>query len=213
MPAGAETVAIPGVLHAEVWRPAEEIKAGVLLVEGSFERGGWEQDTAEELTASGHLVLRVLPDRARPDGGDPHAHLTAPADERTLAGLRSAIAWLRGRDEARRVLLVGARMGGRDAMALAGEPGVVGVVSWYGMPPAELTGPHAPILAFFGGKDRAPAVEDARRLEAMARGRDVRVTIYPEAQHGFAQSGPAFDKKATISSWTLAYVFLDDRSR
>jgi dienelactone hydrolase len=139
--------------------------------------------------------------------------MAGPPDAKTRTSLHDAIEWLRGKDGRHPVVVMGARMGGRDALALSGEPGVIGVVSWYGTPAATLPERHAPILAMFGGKDFGPTVEDARRLEAATRGAKVTVEVFPDAQHGFADPNNTwggYDKKAAEASYFLAFKFLID---
>ena len=143
-----------------------------------------------------------------------HAVMTSPPDRTSLAGLRAARTWLRARDDVRggRIAVIGARMGGRDALQLADDPGVVAAVSWYGVPPSKPG--RTPALAFFGGQDMGPTAEDARRFAAAARGTRTAVHIYPDAQHGFADpANPwgGYDAKASADSWTRASAFLGAR--
>ncbi len=211
-------VKIEGLPSAELHRPTG---AGpfptVLLIEGWWKAGPWEPTAADRLAADGYLVLRVTPDRGeRPADRDAmHAVMTGPPSARTLAGLRAARDWLIARDDVRgrRLAVVGARMGGRDALAFAGEKGVAGAVSWYGVPPATPAA-GSTALAFFGGQDMGPSVDEARRFEAAARGSATEVRIYPEAQHGFADpnnSWGGYDEAADRDSWARATAFLKAR--
>jgi carboxymethylenebutenolidase len=211
----SSTVSVEGVRSAALFRPAGSGPfPAVLLVEGWWTPGPWEQATAERLAADGYLVLLVDPARGeRPADRDAmHAVMTGPPGERVLAGLRAACAWLLAREDvrARRIAVVGARMGGRDALHLAGEPGVAAAVSWYGVPPSKPGA--APALAFFGGQDMGPSIDDARRFEAAARGTATQVRVYPDAQHGFADpknSWGGYDEKAARDSWARATAFLE----
>jgi dienelactone hydrolase len=186
----------------------------VLLVEGWWTPGTWEQATAQRLAGDGSLVLVVHPDRGeRPADRDAmHAKMTGAPDSRTLSGLRNALAWFVARDDVRgqRVAIVGARMGGRDALYLAADPGVAAVVSWYGVPPTAPLG-NAPAIAFFGGQDMGPSLADAERFQAAAKGTPTQVVVYPEAQHGFADpKNPwgGYDEKAAADSWAKAEALL-----
>ncbi len=210
-------VALPGVRSAALHRPdGSGTFPAVLLIEGWWTAQPWDESTAERLARDGSLVLRVLPDRGeRPADRDAmHALMTGPPSDGTLAGLREALDWLRKHPDVRdgHIVVLGARMGGRDALRLADEPGVVGVVSWYGVPPAQA--PKGPALAFFGGQDMGPSLADAQRFEAAARGTATEVHIYPEAQHGFADpQNPwgGYDAKAAADSWARATKFLAGR--
>jgi carboxymethylenebutenolidase len=210
-------VAIAGTRAAALHEPAG---AGpfpaVLLIEGWWMPQPWDETTAERLAQDGYLVLRVLPDRGeRPADRDAmHALMTGPPNAKTLAGLRASREWLLAREDVRggRIAVVGARMGGRDALAIADEPGVAAAVSWYGVSPP--TAPRVPALALFGGQDMGPSLADARRFEAAAKGTAAEVRIYPEAQHGFADpKNPwgGYDAKAAEDSWARAIAFLDAR--
>jgi carboxymethylenebutenolidase len=212
-------VNIAGASSAALYTPAGKGPfPAVLMIEGWWAPGEWEQATAERLVAEGYLVLTVMPDRGqRPADRDAmHAVMTGPPSDRSLAGLRSARRWLLARKDVRgrRIAVVGARMGGRDALYVAGEPDVAGVVSWYGAPPAKPRGTAG--LAFFGGQDMGPSPDDARRFEAAARGTGTEVHIYPDAQHGFADpKNPwgGYDERAARDSWTRAMAFLSARLR
>lgn len=213
-------VKIEALPSAELHRPAG---AGpfptVLLVEGWWKAGPWEPNVADRLAADGYMVLRVRPERGeRPADRDAmHAVMAGPPSAPTLAGLRAARDWLVARDDVRgrRIAVVGARMGGRDALAFAGEKGVAGAVSWYGVPPAK-PADGSTALAFFGGQDMGPSLEDARRFEAAARGTATQVQIYPDAQHGFADpdnTWGGYDAGADRDAWTRATAFLELRLR
>jgi carboxymethylenebutenolidase len=188
----------------------------IMLVEGWWDAGSWEKTTAERLASDGYVVLVVMPEReARPADRDAmHAAMTAPPSDRSLQGLRAARDWLIAHQDVkrRRIAVIGARMGGRDAMQLAGDKGVAAAISWYGAPLAK-PGRRAPILAFFGGKDMGPTVDDARRFAKAAAGTPTLVAIYPNAQHGFAEVGNAwggYDETTASEAWTRATAFLED---
>src|SRR5262245_59544231 len=131
-------VSVEGVRSAALFRPADNGPfPAVLLIEGWWTPGSWEQATAERLAADGYLVLLVDPERGeRPADRDTmHAAMAAPPGERSVAGLRAACTWLLAREDVRgrRIAAMGARMGGRDALYLASEPGIAAAVSWYGV--------------------------------------------------------------------------------
>ena len=210
-------VNIPGASSAALYAPPGKGPfPSVLMIEGWWAPGDWEKTTANRLAADGYLVLTVMPDRGeRPADRDAmHALMTGPPSETNLAGLHAARRWLLARKDVRgrRIAVVGARMGGRDALHFAAEPDIEGVVSWYGAPPARPRGQAG--LAFFGGQDMGPSMDDARRFQAAARGTTTEVRIYPDAQHGFADpKNPwgGYDEKAAQDSWTRTMAFLAAR--
>ena len=214
----SNAVEIAGTQSATLYRPEGTGPfPAILMVEGWWTAGTWEKTTAERLAADGYLVLVVMPDRGeRPADRDAmHGAMTAPPTERSLQGLRAARDWLLAHEDVsrRRIAVVGARMGGRDAMHLAGDKGVAAAVSWYGVPPAK-PARRAPILALFGGKDMGPTADDARRFAKSAIGTKTEVTIYPNAQHGFAEEGNSwggYDETTAREAWTRASAFLADK--
>ena len=196
--------------------PGQPPFPAILLVEGWWAPGPWERDAAERLAGEGYLVLTVMPDRGeRPADRDAmHALMTGAPTDRSRAGLKAARAWLLAREDVRgsRVAVVGARMGGRDALHMAGEKCVAGVVSWYGVPPARPRGKAG--LAFFAGQDMGPSADQARGFAAAARGTGTEVKIYPDAQHGFADphnTWNGYDAGAARDSWSRALAFLAAR--
>ena len=211
-------VEIAGTKSATLYRPEGTGPfPAILMVEGWWDAGSWEKTTAERLASDGYLVLAVMPDRGeRPADRDAmHAAMIGAPSERSLQGLRAARDFLLAHQDVsrRRIAVIGARMGGRDAMQLAGDKGVAAAISWYGAPLAK-PGRRAPILAFFGGKDMGPTVDDARRFAKEAAGTSTRVTIYPNAQHGFAEEGNAwggYDDTTAREAWTRASAFLEEK--
>jgi carboxymethylenebutenolidase len=213
----ATPVKLPAGGEGRLWKPEGKApRPAVLLLEGWFQPGTWEESVAERLAKRGWLVLALQPDRPRPKEGDRdglHALMAAPPTGETRTQIAGAVAWLRAREDVGRIAVVGARMGGRDAMFMAGAEHVAAAVSWYGSPAVDPALVRAPVLAFFGGKDFGPTAEDARRFEAAAvRGRaPVQVYVYPEAQHGFADpKNPwgGYDKASADDSWDRAVTFL-----
>jgi carboxymethylenebutenolidase len=210
-------VSVPGTTAATFSRPEGKGPfPAVLLVEGWFQPGSWEKETAAALVDEGYAVLAVLPERTRPaDRNALHQQMSAPPAADALAGLKAAREWLLARRDvdAQRLAVMGARMGGRDAMALAGEKGVKAVVSWYGAPPPaeRAKALKTPVLAFFGGQDMGPTPADAKAFEEATRGRSVQVQVYPEAMHGFAEKGNpwgGYHEATALDAWQRALAFL-----
>lgn len=211
-------VEIAGTKSATLYRPEGTGPfPAILMVDGWWTAGSWEKTTAQRLSADGYLVLLVQPDRGeRPADRDAmHAVMTAAPGAQSLAGLRAARDFQIAHKDVsrRRIAVIGARMGGRDAMFLAGDKGVVAAVSWYGAPPAK-PARRSPILAFFGGKDMGPTVDDARRFGKAAIGTNTDVRIYPNAQHGFADpdnSWGGYDEATAREAWSATTAFLANK--
>lgn len=78
-----------------------------------------------------------------------HAAMAAPPGPTTVRTLAAAVRALRALPSVRSVALIGARMGGRDALHAVDAAQADAAVSWYGTPPA---GPaRAPVLTLFAG--------------------------------------------------------------
>lgn len=126
----------------------------------------------------------------------------------------AAVSYLRGHG-ATSVGTVGYCFGGHWSLrtGLAGGAGVNAVVMYYGAPITDsnaLSRLKAPVLGLFGGKDTGIPVDSVRAMEATLKkaGRPVSITVYPNANHAFANpSGQAYDKTTAEDAWgkTLAF--------
>jgi carboxymethylenebutenolidase len=134
-----------------------------------------------------------------------------PAGEKNLA---VAIAYLKSQG-ATKIGSVGYCFGGHWSLrtGLVGGNNINAVVMYYGAPitdRAALAPLNAPVLGLFGGLDRGIPVDSVRAMERTMRasGKNVSITVYPEANHAFANvSGQAYNAPAATDAWNKSLAF------
>lgn len=119
------------------------------------------------------------------------------------------------RVKAARVGSIGWCFGGGWSLQLAlAEPKLDADVIYYGHVPTDpekLTPLHAPVLAFFGNKDKSipPAHVDAFE-HALSKLHITHTVLRYDAQHAFANpSGARYNEKAAADAWKHVRAFLD----
>ena len=96
---------------------------------------------------------------------------------------------------------------------LVGGNDLKAVVIFYGAPitnPTEIARLKAPVLGLYGGKDTGIPQDSVRAMEKVikAAGKSMSVTVYPDANHAFANaSGQAYNKAAAEDAWTKSLAF------
>ncbi|MES2524763.1 MAG: dienelactone hydrolase family protein [Gemmatimonadota bacterium] len=176
------------------------------------------RDIAKRYAGEGYTVLAVdlfgrvatTPDVAM--GLYQAAMKNIPAGEQNVG---QAVAYLK-KQGASSIGTVGYCFGGHWSLraGLAGGPNVNAVVVYYGAPitdPAQLSRLKAPVLGLYGGKDESIPLDSVRAMERALKqaGRKVDVTVFPTANHAFANpSGQSYDAAAAESAWTKSLAFL-----
>lgn len=165
---------------------------GVVLVHDAFGLGDDMREQADWLAAAGYLV--TVPDLYRGKGmvrcvKSAFSQLTAqhgPVFDQ-IDAVRAALA--ADASCTGTVGAIGYCMGGGFALVLAGQPGWSASSVNYGMLPANLAEVLAgacPLVASFGGRDKALAGAAGKLAEAAAAaGVTADVREYPQARHGF----------------------------
>ena len=129
--------------------------------------------------------------------------------------MREAAAFLRGRQRAPRLGVIGWCFGGGWSLqsALFMPENVDAAVMYYGRVVTDrftLSSLDAPLLGLFGEQDRGIAVSQVREMEAVLRelGKSVEIQVYPGAAHAFANpSGSAYNAAAAEDAWTRTTGF------
>jgi pimeloyl-ACP methyl ester carboxylesterase len=162
--------------------------AGVLLAhQYASDHCEW-MDFAHDLGRRGYRVLAIdLRGYGASSGG---------AATRLDRDLVAAAARLRA-DGAKKVVLIGASMGGTAALVAGAEakPAVAGVISLSG--PARFRGMNAEAavkrlrvpVRFLAARSDIPFAADARKLKRLAAARDKAVAVYPGGAHGSSLLG------------------------
>jgi len=131
---------------------------------------------------------------------------------RGVSNLRSAAEFLRQRQRASKIGVVGWCFGGAWALqsALIMPEEIDAAVMYYGRVVNDrerLASLDAPLLGLFGGADPTIAVSDVRQMEATLKelGKTVEVHVYDGAAHAFANpSGQAYNAAAADDAWRRA---------
>lgn len=104
--------------------------------------------------------------------------------------ISEAVRYLRAKEGATRVGVVGFCMGGALTIISACQPGIDAYAAFYGFPPKDAASTDAitaPGIIFFGEQEEFFSVPDARAFEEkqLACGREAEVVVYPGAGHAF----------------------------
>ncbi|HYW49260.1 MAG TPA: dienelactone hydrolase family protein [Gemmatimonadaceae bacterium] len=125
-----------------------------------------------------------------------------------------AIAYLK-KQGAKSIGVVGYCFGGHWSLrtGLVGGNDVNAVVIYYGAPITDrkqLARLKAPVLGLYGALDTGIPVDSVRAMERNIKGsgRNVDVTVYPNANHAFANaSGQAYNAAAANDAWQKSLAF------
>jgi len=155
---------------------------------------------------------------------------TATYDQ-VMVDLSNAVDWLDGaRSDARvdRLGITGFCWGGAVVwMFTAHDPRVDAGVAWYGRltdpgtgrfngeadrpwPIDVADGLHGPVLGLYGGQDRGIPVSDVEKMQEALQGQPSKITLYPDAPHGFhADYRQSYRKEAATDAWDKALAWFD----
>lgn len=174
---------------------------------------------ADKLAAEGYVAL--APDLYRgkvaTNAEDAHQYMSGLPEDRAIRDLKTAFTYLQQQPFVKKDKIgsIGWCMGGRLSGQLAlAEPRLAACVIYYGSVPTDpetLKKFKCPILAFFGENDKSVTPEMARKFEAEMKklGKDLTVTIYPGAGHGFAnETGKNYNEAAAKDAWAKTLAFL-----
>lgn len=223
-------------LRAWIARPKEEGEfPGLLVLQEAFGVNAHIRDVAGRFAREGYVALapelfhRTGPGFEGQYNNFPGVmpHMKALNDASMAADLRAAYDWLRGAIGANPpICAVGYCMGGRAAFLAALTVPLAGAISYYGggiAPNAtnagllgRASGIQAPLLLFWGGRDRhitpehVKAVTDALR----AAGKNFVNVEISNADHGFfCDARPSYSPAAAALAWPLTLAFLQARNR
>lgn len=199
--------------------------AGVLVLQEAFGVNRHIRNVADRFAANGyHALAPELFHRTAPAGWEgnyndftsvmPHTRAMTIAGIET--DLRAAFHWLTDAAGCATVHAVGYCMGGRCAYLANSILPLGRAVSYYG---GGITGElldrakqmNAPILFFWGGKDRHIPPEQRRAvIDALAAANKSYVNVeIADADHGFnCDERPAFHEAASRQAWALTLEFL-----
>ncbi|HWO70073.1 MAG TPA: dienelactone hydrolase family protein [Actinomycetota bacterium] len=212
-------------IAARLARTGEPGAPGVVVLPDVRGLHPYYEDLAEQLAEAGAHALAIDPyGRTAGPGYRDEAFDFAPHRERTTddhlrTDVRAAAATLRERG-ASRVFVLGFCFGGRAALLQASQPGIDGVIGFYGWPArGDGSSPieearrgllRAPVLALFGGADRGitPDQVEAYREALAASGVPHEVVVYPGAPHSFFDRAMTEHAEACADAWRRVLAFL-----
>lgn len=222
LPAGPAGFELPVFIA----RPANKAKAPVVLVvQEIFGLHEWVKDIARRFAHAGYVAIapdlfaRVGDASKEADFKALFAKYVAPtSDTQVLADLDRAVVFsgTEGGD-ASRLAITGFCWGGRMVWLYAAHnPKLRAGVAYYGRlksdpTPLQPTQPFAlagklkaPVLGQYGARDKGIPVADVEAMQAAlkAAGAKSRITLYPDADHGFmADYRPSYNEAASKAAW------------
>ena len=180
----------------------------------------YTRDVARRLAVAGYVAL--APDLLSPSGGTPandddraRSMIQALDLPRSLADVTAIVGWLAVAPRSNgRIGVVGFCWGGAmaDRVAVAGAPGLRGVVAFYGPapPPSDAAEVKVPLQLHFAGRDTRVDKTAQPWLAALkAADKPFESFVYPNVDHAFHNDASAerYDPAAAALAWgrTLAF--------
>jgi carboxymethylenebutenolidase len=205
-------------LNCYMARPVgDKASPGLVLIHEWWGLNDWVKKQADRYAGQGYVVLAVDLYRGEVAADAEHAHelMRGLADERAVADLKSAFAYLAAHRQVggSPVGAMGWCMGGGFSLKLAiAEPKVACSVVCYGKPVtdvAELKKIKGPLLGIWGQMDRGIEVVPFKHALEEA---GVKATqhIYPGAGHAFLNetNKRGYDKEQAEKAWKVIDEFL-----
>ena len=207
----------PGT-HAFVARPAGQPVAAIVVVHEWWGLNTQIRGIALRLASQGYLA--IVPDlyhgKVATEAENAHELMRALDDERALADLDAAAAWIRaqpGRAKSR-IGVLGFCMGGSHALQFAlHSSSVAAVVMFYGRPVTDsekLAALKAPLLAHFGALDQGLGPDRAEEFKTALKEarKDASVYVYPGAGHAFMnEARDSYHPDAARLAWARTLAF------
>ena len=212
---GSETV--KGILYSP---SAKGPLPAIIVIHEWFGLNDWVKEQAEKISDLGYVALAIDLFRGRVASGPDEAHelMRGLPEDRAKRDLDAAFHFLEAQPEVKknRIAAIGWCMGGGYALDVAlEEPALAADVINYGhlaTDPEALKNIHAPILGLFGAQDRGIPPADVKKFEQQMRslGKQVDITIYPDAGHQFENPNNREAYRATdaADAWQKTVSFL-----
>lgn len=201
------------------WPSGGKSAPAVLVVHEWWGLNGQIRRTARQLARQGYVA--IVPDLYHGEvAADAEGALVLSRgldDERALADLDAALAWVAAEPRTResRVGVVGFCIGGRLAQLMGGRSDrVAAVVMFYGRPVTDADGVarlRAPLMGHFGGGDSGIPTDRVAELDAALKkaGKDAQIFTYSGAGHAFMNDErDSFHPDASRQAWARTLSFL-----
>jgi carboxymethylenebutenolidase len=168
---------------------------GIIVIHEWWGLNDWVKDQATKLSDLGYVTLAIDLYRGKvattPD--EAHEIMRGVPEDRAKRDLHAAFEFLASQPDVRkdRIGSIGWCMGGGYSLDVAlQEPTLRALVINYGHLATDtdaLKTINAPVLGLFGAQDRGITPDDVHKFEKALKqlGKQVDITIYPDAGHGF----------------------------
>ncbi|MFZ0284892.1 MAG: dienelactone hydrolase family protein [Terriglobales bacterium] len=187
---GDETV------HGVLYTPAGKGPfPAIIVIHEWWGLNDWVKEQATKLSDQGYVALAIDLYRGRVATTPEEAHelMRGVPEDRAKRDLHAAFEFLASQPNVKkdRIAAIGWCMGGGYALDVAlQEPALRAVVINYGSLATDISSLkaiNASVLGLFGGQDRGITPDDVHRFEKSLKqlGKQVEVTIYPDAGHAF----------------------------
>lgn len=201
------------------WPSGDKPAPAVIVVHEWWGLNTQIRRTARQIARQGYVA--IVPDlyHGQVAGDAEAAHVLSRGleDDRALADLDAALAWLAAEPRTResRVGIVGFCMGGRLAQLMGSRSArIAAVVMFYGRPvtsAAEVAKLRGPLMGHFGAEDRGISSDRVAELGAALRtaGKDAQIFTYAGAGHAFMNDErDSFHPDASRQAWARTLSFL-----
>jgi carboxymethylenebutenolidase len=168
---------------------------GIVVIHEWWGLNDWVKEQGSKLSDEGYVTLAIDLYRGKVATTPELAHelMRGVPEDRALRDLHAAVEFLKSQPnvKADRLGSIGWCMGGGYSLDVAlQEPTLAATVINYGhlaTDPDSLKKINASILGLFGGQDQGIPVADVQKFAATLKqmGKNVDITVYPDAGHGF----------------------------
>ncbi|WP_455368313.1 dienelactone hydrolase family protein [[Eubacterium] cellulosolvens] len=190
---------------------------GVIMIHEWWGLNEHIKRTARELASEGYVVLAVdmyngevatNPDRAR--------ELSSSLDQdKAIQNMKSAVAYLKARENTRNVASLGWCFGGGQSLqlALSGEK-LDATIIYYGnliTEESKLSSIKWPVQGIFGEEDTVIPIETVKEFKSILEqlGIENEIYIYPAVDHAFANpTGTNYSPNEAEDAWEKTLLFL-----
>lgn len=148
-------------------------------------------------------------------------HVTRTTAATVTADITAAVGAIRSAAAPRAIFTVGFCFGGQTSLRQGySQPGLAGVIAYYGPPNSDRFGPEtplrhakdftAPVLAFYGEADQGIPMADVHAFDDAlgAAGIEHQIHSYPDAPHSFFDRKQEEFQRESADSWTKALAFI-----
>jgi len=197
----------------------------VMVIHEWWGLNDWVRSAAQRLAKEGYVTLAIDLYRGRVAGSSDEAHelMRGVPEDRAARDLKAGFDYVKAMKSVRpgKIGSVGWCMGGGFSLqAAVSIPELSATVICYGRlvtDSAAIAGIRSPLLGIFGAQDRGIPEESVMEFQKAGKdlGKEINVTIYPEAGHAFMNPGNTggFREKDAEDAWEKILAFFKTKLR